>query len=207
MPKYWGQSSPPEAIHLPKDDAGRRKTVLRTVRISESSAHSLENEAVDESTTVNALINSIIRRHFEWDKKAEETGFTSIHRSVLKAIIEELDDEALLRIGRDVVPGWFKDMAEYWFQDSSPDRILDTINLRFKFNPLMRVRITREGDKYTVVLRHDLGPKWSILAEGAARELTRKYFHVEAQISRGESVVTGRFKTNPADKPRTSSPH
>ena len=88
-------------------------------------------------------------------------------------------------------------MAEYWFQDSSPDRILDTINLRFKFNPLMRTEIVKEGDKYTVVFRHDLGPKWSILAAAAARELTRKFFHAEPRISRGESIVACRFKVHP----------
>jgi hypothetical protein len=100
-------------------------------------ARSLEKEASDECTTVNALANSIIGQHYEWDKVSRESEFTSIHKSVLRALVEGLDDETLVRIGRDVVPGWFEEMAEYWFQDSSPDRILDTISLRFKFNPLM----------------------------------------------------------------------
>ncbi len=88
-------------------------------------------------------------------------------------------------------------MAEYWFQDSSPERILDTVSLRFKFSPLMRVEITKEGNSYAAVFRHDLGPKWSVLAEAAAKELARKFFHAEPQVSRGESVVTARFKVGP----------
>ena len=186
---------------MSKAGKDEHRSVLKTVRFSEASARSLEKEAADEGTTVNALINSITRQHFEWDKKAQESGFTSIHKTVLKALVDGLDDKTLARIGREVVPGWFEEMAEYWFQDSSPDRILDTISLRFKFNPLMRTEMTREGDKYTVVFRHDLGPKWSILAESAAKELTRKFFHVEPRISRGESVVTCRFKVNPRNSP------
>jgi len=190
---------------MPKASVSERKTVLKTIRLSESSARSLQKEAEDEGTTINHLINSIVSQHYEWDKKASESGFTSIHKSVLTALVEGLDDKTLARIGREVVPGWFGEMAEYWFQDSSPDRILDAISMRFKFNPLMRIEITKEGDNYTIILRHDLGPKWSILAEAAARELARKYFHVEPQTSRGESVVMGRFKANPAAA-LTSSP-
>lgn len=125
----------------------------------------------------------------------------SIHKTVLRALVEGLDDETLARIGREVVPGWFQEMAEYWFQDASPDRILDTINLRFKFNPLMRTETTKEGGRYTVVFSHDLGPKWSILAEVAAMELVRRFFRVEPRVSRGESVVMCRFKVNPQDSP------
>jgi hypothetical protein len=182
-------------------DANEHKSVLKTVRFSESSARSLEKEAAEEGTTVNALINSIVHQHYEWDKRSREAGFTSIHRGVLKALVEGLDDKTLTRIGREVVPGWFEDMAQYWFQDASPERILDTLSLRFKFNPLMRMEVTKAGDDYTVVFHHDLGSKWSVLAEAVARELVRKFFRTEPKISRGESVVTGRFKANPRNPP------
>jgi len=186
---------------LSKAGKVERKTHLKTVRLSESLVRALAKEAASEGTTVNADINSILNQHFEWDVKAKESGFTTIHKTVLRALLDKLDDKTLLQIGRDIVPSWFEEMSEFWFQDSSPERMLDTISLRFKFNPLMRTETTKEGDRYAVVFRHDLGPKWSILAEGAARELVRKFFHVEPQISRGESVVMVRFKANRRNPP------
>lgn len=179
----------------------KKKTILKTFRFPEALAHSLQKEAADEGTTVSAQVNSIIRRYFEWDKKARESGFTMIEKSVLKALVEGSDDKTLERIGREVVPTWFEDMASFWFQESSPERILDAINLRFKFDSLMRIKITRGEEEYVVVFRHDLGPKWSIIAESAARTLTKRFFHVEPQISRGDSVVTVRFKVNRRDIP------
>jgi hypothetical protein len=178
-----------------------RKTVLKTIRISESLARSLEKEAADEGTTVNADINSIISRHFSWDKKVGEFGFVTVPKLTFKSLIEGLDDETLARIGREVIPTMFEEMAELWFQDSTPEKILDAINARFKFDALMRAKTTKEGDVYTVVFRHDLGPKWSILSESAARELTKRFLHVEPQVSRGESVVTARFKLKPRNSP------
>ena len=81
-----------------------RKTRLKTVRLPESLARSLEKEAAEEGTTVNADVNSMIRQHFDWDKKAQEFGFYSIPIRLLKSILEELDDAALARIGREVLP-------------------------------------------------------------------------------------------------------
>jgi hypothetical protein len=49
----------------------------------------------------------------------------------------------------------------------------------------MRVKISKEGDAYTLVPCHGFGPKWSILSESAARELTKQFSLVEPQVSRG----------------------
>jgi len=188
---------------LPEADKSETKSVLKTVRFSAPSARSLEREAAEEGITVNALINSIVRQHYEWDKRSRESGFTSINKTVLKALIGELDDKTLIRIGRDVVPGWIEEMAEFWFQDSSPERILDALSLRFKFDPLTQMGVTRAGDERRIVLHHDLGPKWSSYLEGAASGIVSKFFHVEPRVSRGESVVTVTFKANRATTART----
>ncbi|MGD0477751.1 MAG: hypothetical protein ABSB29_06270 [Nitrososphaerales archaeon] len=164
-------------------------------------ARSIKKEAADEGTTVNADINSIISRHFNWHKKLREYGFVTVARSAFTNLVEGLDGETLARIGREVIPPLYEEMAELWFQDSAPEKILDAINTRFKFDPLMRAKITKEGNEYTVVFRHDLGPKWSILVESASREIVKRFFHTEPRISRGESVVTARFKVNPRNLP------
>jgi hypothetical protein len=184
-----------------KAGTDERKTVLKTIRISDSLASSLQQEAADEGTTVNADINSILNRHFTWDKKVKEFGFVTIPKLTFMSVIDGLDDETLARIGRQVVPAMFEEMAQLWFQESTPEKILEAISTRFKFDALIRVSISKEEDLYTVVLRHDLGPKWSILSESAARELVKRFLHAEPQVSRGESVVTVRFKLKPRISP------
>lgn len=186
---------------MPRADLGERKTHLKTFRLPESLVLSLGKEAADEGTTVNANVNSIIREHFEWHKKAQEFGFASIHKTLLKSMLEGLDDETLTRIGREVMAPLWKEMAEYWSQDSSPDGTLNHLMARSKFNPHHQTRITREENTYTVILRHDFGPRWSILTKSALQELVRQSFHAEPRITVGESVVTARFKVNPRNLP------
>jgi hypothetical protein len=186
---------------LPEAKMDERKTRLKTIRLPESLVRSLEREAADEGTSVNADVNSIISRHFKWHKRLREYGFVTIAKPAFTSMVEGLDDETLARIGREAVPPLYKEMAELWFQDSAPEKILDAINLRFKFDPLMRAEIAKEGNEYTMVFRHDLGPKWSILVESASREIVKRFFHTEPRISRGKSVVTARFKVNPRNLP------
>jgi hypothetical protein len=182
---------------LSKANTDERKTVLKTIRISESLARSLEKEAADEDTTVNADIGSILSRHFDWHKKAEEFGFVALHKPLLMSLIEGLDDVTLARIGREVLTSSWKEMAEFWLQDSSPKGLLDALSMASKFDSKMRIRVTQEEDTYTIVFHHDLGRKWSIVAESAAQELVKESFHVKPRITAGESVVTAHFKVSP----------
>jgi hypothetical protein len=87
------------------------------------------------------------------------------------------------------------------FQDSAPEKILDAVIMRFKFDTHIRARVTREGDAYTFIMHHDLGPKWSLFWENGARGIVERFFHVEPRTTRGESVVTASFKVNPKNLP------
>ena len=87
-----------------------------------------------------------------------------------------------------------------------PSRLLSERNLKVmsrksKTNPGAVTRITQEGGAYTIVMRHDFGPKWSIVVESALQEFVRKMFGVEPRITAGESVVTARFKADPRKIP------
>ncbi len=76
------------------------------------------------------------------------------------SLFEELDDKTLARIGREVMVATWKEMANFWLQDSSPDKILEVLSMRSRINPArLRTRITKEEDTYTIVCHHDFGPK------------------------------------------------
>lgn len=188
---------------MPKASTDEHKSVLKTIRLHESLVRSLEEEAAEEGTSVNSDVNSILGRHFDLNKRMREFGFVTTAKQTFVRLIEAVDDETLARIGREAIPGMYEEMAELWFQGSSPEKIIDAINLRLRFDASMQGRITREGDMYSLVLRHDLGPKWSVLCESAAREIAKRLFNTEPLINRGDSVVTARFRVKPKTKRAT----
>jgi hypothetical protein len=163
-------------------------------------AKSLQQDAADEDTSVNSLINTILGQYYGWGKKVQEFGIAELPKSMLMSLLEGCDDETLARIGRESF-AVRKEMAEFFFGDSSPKGILHLLTTRSRFNPKNQTRVTEEEGKYVIVMRHDLGPKWSIIAKNALEELVRQSFHVEPRISAGESVITARFKVNPLSPP------
>jgi len=179
----------------------KRKTVLKTFRFSEELVLLLEKGAEKEGTTINALAGSILTQYLGWETKAKEFGFVPIYKPLFRAIFEALDDETLIRIGRKALPEMWKEMAEFWFQDSSADKILDIWSVRSRHLPYVQTEVKKQGNTYSIVFHHDLGPKWSIVIRSALDEMVRKSFLAQPTLTMGESIVTAQF----SEPPRNSS--
>lgn len=94
-----------------------------------------------------------------WDKGAAEFGLITLDSALFRSLIEALDDETLARIGRDVMAPRWKEMSEFFLQDSSPNRLLDFLTMRSRVNPdKLQTRITKEEGNYAIVCRHDFAP-------------------------------------------------
>ena len=97
-------------------------------------------------------------------------------------------------MGRTIIAPMWKEMASFWFQDSSGDSILNLLSMRSRHLPYVQTEIRKEGRKCTIVTHHDLGPKWSAVLHGAFDELVRKSFHALPTISVGDTVLTVDFQ-------------
>lgn len=171
----------------------KRKTVLKTFRFSEDLMCSLENEAKEEGTTVNALVGTVITQHLEWEIKARRFGYTPIYKPLLRALIEKLDEESLAQTGK-ILPDMWKEMAEFWFQDSSAEKILEFLAFSSRYVPQMQTEVKREGNMHIIVYHHDLGPKWSFVILNALDELVRRSFRSPPTLNTGTTVVTAEFR-------------
>jgi len=179
---------------LSDQEAREPKTVIRSIRIPESLSRSIQKEADKEGTTFNARVSAILSRHFEWEVKAQEFGYISIPKAQFRLLLEEIGDEALVKFGREIVPGEWRETAEFWFGDSSTEAVLDYFKLRARNNSPHFTMKSEGGGGTVITVRHDFGPRWSIVLKSAFQEFVKQAYHVEPQVSSGESVVTVRFK-------------
>ncbi len=196
LSRVWG-ALPSEITRLSNPNKDEHKTRVKTIRISEALLSSLRKDAADEGTTVNSLINTVLNEYYGWGKMAREFGLVAINRPIITRLVEEANDETLVRLGQQEILSTWKEMAEYWLHDSTPDKMLEVLRLRAKLDRQTESMTTQDGDTYTIVFRNDYGPRFSIAAESALREFVKQSFHVEPQISRGNTVVTAHFKVNP----------
>ena len=178
----------------PDEKGHQRKTTLRTFRFPEELAQSLEAEAQGRGMTPNALVSLILTNYMEWDAKAAVFGFIPAYKPVFESLLQASDDESLNHLGRTILAPMWKEMASFWFRDSSEERILDLLSMRSRHLPYVQTEVRKEGRKCTIVTHHDLGPKWSIVLRGAFDELVRKSFHALPTISVGDTVLAVEFQ-------------
>jgi hypothetical protein len=176
-----------------KDASHRKKTTLRTFRFPVELANGLEALAEEQGVTLNALVSSVLTKHIDWEAKATKFGFIPVYKQIFKNLIEKLDNEALDRLGRTVLLPLWEEMASFWLEDSSPDRVLDLLSLRGRILPYLQTEVKKEGHKRTVIIHQDLDPSWSVVTRGALDELVRTRFHSQPRISVGETMVIAEF--------------
>jgi hypothetical protein len=177
----------------PGETGRQRKTTLRTFRFSEELAQALDAEAQEQGMTLNALVSSILTKHEEWDAKAAKFGFIPSYKPVVTALLQASSDASLDRIGRTVVAPMWKEMASFWFQNSSEEGILNLLATRSRLLPFVQSEVKRDSHRLTIVTHHELGPRWSVVMRGAFDELVRTSFRAQPTINGGDTIVTVEF--------------
>ena len=78
-------------------NAKKKKTILRTIRISEDIDAMLENDATEQNISANALISKIMIRYVEWDRVIEKTSHLTVYSPLFKALLNEIVTKNLKR--------------------------------------------------------------------------------------------------------------
>jgi hypothetical protein len=94
----------------------KKKTVIRSVRISQEVDEILEKDAKSKGVNVGALIGSIFTKYVEWDRYVEKLDHISMSRKFVRSILETVDMEKFMNLAeeqgvrapKEAVPFWFK---------------------------------------------------------------------------------------------------
>ena len=161
---------------LPKNASNIKKTVLKTMRISDYINTLLEEDAASKGVSVNALISMIMTKYAEWDRYIERFGGITIKPQALKEILEVVDDDKLAEIAKRSGSRFPKEFVLFWFKKANLDTYLRSLKLVCKYKGYAHYELETDGSEYTVILIHDLGEKWSkflrYVVEGGMKSIT-----------------------------------
>jgi len=165
----------------------------------------LEKDAQEQNLSANALISKIMTRYVEWDRNVEKTSFTIISSHLFKALIDEVSEEKLDEIGRTLVYQAVKELAMVEFGKTDFDTLLNTVFLLSKYDTSLRLSApssseNRVDSQYIMTMRHDWGPKGSVLLRGFFDNIVRSELGKQPTISFTDDVITVSF-------PRLSKMH
>jgi hypothetical protein len=140
----------------------RKKTVLRTIRISEDLDQLLQKATVEKQVSLNTLISTVLTQYVEWGRFADKFGIMSIQREILQSMIEALDDEKLDYIARTLGSKLPKEGMMFWFKEVNGSAFLSGISNIFRYGRIAELEEEfDESGNHILVAKHELGSKGS----------------------------------------------
>ena len=131
-----------------------RKTVLRSFRLEKEVDEILQKESQSRGISVNALVSQILKKFVEWDRYVERFGFVTIMRDGFRILHEELKEEEIERLARDIGGRNPREAMLFWFKSANTENLLKWLSLHCKYGRIAECEIQRLGNCYTITLHH-----------------------------------------------------
>ena len=140
----------------------RSKNESITFRIYSEFVTRLRKEANDEDISVNTLVNQIIRNHIGWHSVASKAGFISVRRGFVKAMIDKLSEEEVKMLAREIATTSNRDFLMILRNKVSLECAIDFVESWLRTSGFVYRRESNTSGKYSFVIQHDMGRKWSL---------------------------------------------
>jgi hypothetical protein len=168
--------------HHGRFEVGGKKTVLRSIRISQENSELLEKDAEKKGLSVNALISTLISKYAEWDRYAERFGYSTITHEGLKDLLESIDDESLAAHARRTGTRIPMEITLFWFKKLNLQTFFSFIALQSKYSGAYDYELQSEGRGHTITFHHELGPKYTIWLQNYFDQAIRNIVGVAPKI-------------------------
>ena len=172
----------------------RKKTVLRTIRLSDEIDHLLEQDAQKQNISTNALVGKIMTRYVEWDRVVEKFDFVSFSNAFFVALINEVSDEKIQEMASQEAVRQIKNQAMWDFGKTDFDGLLKTISLIGKYGVGAHMSVDSWGEgNYVITLHHRWGHKGVVFFRSFFDSFIRSELGVPPSIDVADDVLAISF--------------
>lgn len=173
-------------------------SVTRTIRIDRDVDEFLRKFGERESVSVNLLVNKALRRLVEWDIYAEKFGLVELPARLIERIMEKLTEEEAREIGRWVGQKLLPEFITFWFKEvNMQSMVVGYPRLQSRYGGAFEYEERVKAGKWTIVLKHGGGAKWSAYYEEFLKTAFRDLLKTEITVEKSEDQVVARFDLRP----------
>ena len=169
-------------------------SVTRTIRIDRDVDDFLRKFGDREGVSVNLLVNKAIRRLVEWDIYAEKFGLVALPSSLIERMMERLSDDEASELGRWVGQNLIPEFITFWFKEVSLQAmVIGFPRLQSRYGRAFEYEEHVDGGKWTIILKHSAGSKWSVYYEALLKIAFRDMLQTDLLIEKTDNQVVARF--------------
>jgi hypothetical protein len=155
-----------------------------TVTLPTESINKLQSESKTKQVSFNTKINQIVKNHLDWYSLA---NVSCIPKSIVTRAIGQLTDQQLSEFAQSTVNN-FQEMSLLLRGEFSFSAFLDILNtwLRVTQTPS---RFDETEHEYKIIIRHDMGYKYSFLLQEVFRLVIKERFHKSFHHNITENLI------------------
>jgi len=177
---------------------GKKKTVLRSIRISQELDELLQKDAENKRVSVNSLISTMMTKYAEWDRFAEKFGYVTLTTEAFRTILEITDEKKLSELAKVMGARLPREVMLFWFKKTDLEAFLSYVALYGKYSGLFEYELEKEGDRITITAHHELGEKWSTFLKIFIGEAMKDTLGIIPEFEVSKSSIVARFSERPS---------
>ena len=177
---------------------GKKKSVLRSIRISQELDELLQKDAENKRVSVNSLISTMMTKYAEWDRFADKFGYVTLTTETFKTILEITDEKKLSELAKVMGSRLPKEVMLFWFKKTDMEAFLSYVAIYGKYSNLFQYELEKEGDRYTITAHHELGDKWSMFLKVFIGEAMKETLRITPEFEVSKSSIVARFSERPS---------
>jgi len=187
------------------------KTRSITFRLESSVIEELQTEAEYRETSLNVLINQILRRYSSWERYENKMGMISIPKIMLSSIIDEtikigkengIEDVTIFRntLMKDlshIAFTFLKDSVLLIKKNYNLISVLEVLEQYLKVVGINSDHRIEDDGKHTYVIQHKLGENWSLFIKEFLILIFENLGKVKVDISSTNNTTVAKVFVNP----------
>jgi hypothetical protein len=138
------------------------ETNILSLRLPSERIEHLRKEARSRKVSLNVLANHIIDAYFDFTLPARNVGFISLPKKTVRQIVNELSDDAVIRLGKGTTRSDMVDLVYMMKGKFTLQAFLNTF-LAWARDSNFPYRDDFVDGTRTITIHHDMGKKWSLL--------------------------------------------
>ena len=146
-----------------------------TITMPTENIDKLQYESAFKDVSFNTKINQIIKNHLDWYSNASLARMSYIPKSIIAKAIDQLTEQQLSEFAQSAVND-LQEMSILLCGEFSFSSFLDIVNTWLRITQIPS-RFDDTRHEYKIVIRHDMGYKYSFLLKEVFRLLMKERFH------------------------------
>lgn len=162
--------------YIDDDNELENKNEMIIITMPTDKIDQLQREFESGHMSINTKINQIVRDHLDWHSGTSSARMSFVPKSLITQTINQLTEQQLSKSAQHMVND-LRDMSILLRGEFKISSFLDTLRIWLKIERTPNRFEQDDGHNFKIVIRHDMGYKYSYLLKEMFRYIVEEKFH------------------------------